>query len=230
MKRTIPTHAALTMLILLPGCGRLIDWGKENFYQGEPIDNHREAVTSYIRSVTIYDQFTTSAIFDVLWLSDEVRLAYVDLHVSRQSKNEERQRAMVRRQLEENNHYLSFYILSLHDVKLVGPESEWSLYLNINGRSYQPQEIKEIELPYEYQIFFGNQWNRFKVPYLVRFNANDEEDMPLITLKTEEFALHVRSAHKEHAFVWKRRTDTPEMRAKQKPVRVLHKKRRGKRT
>ena len=94
MKRMIQIYVAAVMLVLLPGCGRLVDWGKNNFYQGDQVDNYRCDIKPYIRSVTIYDQFTTRATFDALWLSDEVRLAYVDLHVSRQGKGEERKNAL----------------------------------------------------------------------------------------------------------------------------------------
>lgn len=204
-------YVVATILLLLPGCGRIIDWGKSNFYQGEQVNNYRCDIKPYIRSVTIYDQFTTRAMFDALWLSDEVRLAYVDLHIARQGNNEDRKNALLRRQLEENNHYLSFYILSLHEVKLGDPYSEWTLFLRVNDEFYQPMEVKEIELPYEYQIFFGKLWNRFKVPYLVRFSANDRDDVPLITSQTESIELHMRSANKEHAFVWKLHTDEPEI-------------------
>jgi hypothetical protein len=214
MKRTIHVYAAIAMLAMLPGCGRLVDWGKSNFYQGEQVDNYRCDIKPYIRSVTIYDQFTTRATFDALWLSDEVRLAFVDLHVSRQGKDEERKNAVLRRQLEENNHYLSFYVLSLHDIKLGDPESAWSLFLRVNEQFYQPMEIKEIELPYEYQIFFGKAWNRFKVPYLVRFSATDADDMPLITQQTEAIELHMRSANKENAFVWPLHSNMPKIEIK----------------
>ncbi len=215
MKRMIFFYCISTILLLgLPGCGRLIDWGKDNFYQGEQVDNYSCEAKPYIRSVTIYDQFTTKATFDALWLSNEVREAYVQLHVARQGKDGERQNALLRRQFEENNHYVSFYVFSLHEVKLGDPESQWSLFLKVNDEFYQPMEIKEIELPYEYQIFFGAVWNRFKVPYLVRFHANDSNDMPLITEKTDSLALYLRSANKEHDFVWHLHSEEPEIQIK----------------
>ncbi len=215
MKRMIAVYSVSIVLIFaLSGCGRLIDWGKENFYQGEQLDNYSCDVKPYIRSVTIYDQFTTRATFDALWLSDEVRQAYVQLHVLRQGKDEDRANAILRRQLEENNHYISFYVFSLHEVKLGDAESQWSLFLKVNDEYYQPIEIKEIELPYEYQIFFGKEWNRFKVPYLVRFNANDSDDMPLISHDTQNIALYFRSANKENAFVWKIYSSEPELEIK----------------
>jgi hypothetical protein len=137
----------------LPGCGgRFIDWGKANFYQGNRVDDPSEKVKPYLKSVTIYDQFTTKATFNVLWLSDAVREAYAHLHITRQGGDEERLKALLYRQLEENAHYISFYVLSLYEVKLE-PNSSWSFFIKVNNVNYQPLEIKRIELPYEYQVF-----------------------------------------------------------------------------
>ena len=239
MKRMIYVYTIGILLILvLPGCGKLIDWGQSNFYQGDQLSNYSCGVEPYIRSVTIYDQFTTKAAFDAVWLSDEVRETYVQLHSLRLAKDEDRQNALLRRQLEENNHYISFYVFSLHEVKLGDTESEWSLFLKVGDTYYHSIEIKEIELPYEYQIFFGKAWNRFKVPYLVRFGSQDSNEMPLVTDETDSISLYFRSANKEHAFVWPLHSDEPEIeieeckerkkkekRVKQPKERVLRKKR-----
>ncbi len=203
MKRIVsPLLVSFFLLSWLPSCGRLIDWGKETFYQGEDITSYANRVTPFIRSITIYDQLETKAMFNVLWLNDEVRSAYADLHILRQAKSEEKLQAFLRRQLEENNHYFSFYVLSTHDVKLGVSESHWAFFLRLDGREYHPFEIKEIELPYEYQIFFGNKWNRFKVPYLIRFRAEDVEGNQILTDDTNRVNLIARSAQKEHDFIW----------------------------
>ncbi len=201
MKMMYKTSTFIILFALLPGCGRIIDWGKTNFYQGKELTNFASEVKPYIRSITIYDQLETKAIFDALWLNDMVRTAYANLHTIRQGKNEEKLQTFLRRQLEENNHYVTFYILSTHEVKLGVPEAQWSLFLLIDGREHYPFEIKEVELPYEYQIFFGDRWNRFKVPYLVRFKAITDEE-PLLAEETNQIELIVRSAQKEHVFVW----------------------------
>lgn len=208
------------LLLMLPGCGRIIDWGKSNFNQGEDVIDFASQVSPYIRSVTIYNQLETKAIFDVLWLTDEVREIYADLHIMRQGKSKEKLNAVLRRQLEENNHYISFYILSTHDVKLGVPESHWSFFLQAGGVQYHPVEIKEIELPYEYQIFFGPRWNRFKVPYLIRFRAHNLKDQEIVTDETPQVSLVARSAEKEHSFVWRLQPE-PEM-----PPKIPTKKRR----
>ena len=192
----------IIFLITLPGCGRIINWGKSNFYQGKDVDDYSGQARPFIRSVTLYDQLETQARFEVLWLNDQVRTAYVRLHTARQAKDDEKFYASLRRQLEENNNYISFYVLSTHDIKLGVPESHWSIYLDVDGALYFPLEIKEVELPYEYQIFFGKKWNRFKVPYIVRFYAFNEKEEPIVSDTSAQLSLVFRSAQKEHDFVW----------------------------
>ncbi len=192
----------IVLLALLSSCGRLIDWGKGNFYQGEDVVLYDENIKPFMKSVTIYDQLQTKASFDIMWLSDTVKMAYAQLHIKRMGESESRQNAFLRRQLEENRHYITFYLLSTHDVKLGTPESYWSLFLQVNGKDYQPFEVKEVELPTEYQEFFGSKWNRFKVPYRVKFRLNDENDEPIISDAMQAMSFFVRSAEKEHAFIW----------------------------
>ena len=49
----------------------------------------------YIRSVTMYDQLTTRARFDVLWLSDDVRVNYTNLYALKFGKTEEQKRSFL---------------------------------------------------------------------------------------------------------------------------------------
>src|SRR5579859_3637959 len=100
----------LALLAALPGCGRLVDWGSTIFYQANDITDLSGRVAPFIRSITIHDQLETKAIFNVLWLNDQVRTVYSELHIVRQGKNEEKFQAVLRRQLEENNLYISFYV------------------------------------------------------------------------------------------------------------------------
>lgn len=203
MKMTYKSSMLILLcMMLLPGCGRIIDWGKTNFYQAKELTDFTDEIKPCLRSITIYDQLETKAIFDVLWLCDAVRIAYAKLHTLREGKNEDKYQLVLRRQLEENNHYVTFYVLSTYEVKLGVPESQWSLFLMVDGREYYPFEIKEIELPYEYQLFFGKRWNRFKVPYIVRFKSITDDE-PILPEEVNTMALMVRSGQKEHDFVWK---------------------------
>jgi hypothetical protein len=211
MKRKVVTQGICIILsLLLTSCGRIIDWGKTNFYQADNLDNHSSQVQPFIRSVTMYDQLTTKGHFVALWLTDEVRTAYADLHVFREGRNEERRNQVLHRQLEENSHYLTFYVLSTYEVRLGEDNSAWHMFLQIGNNRYYPEEIKMIELPYEYQLFFGDHWNRFKEPYRVRFIAHDADSASLINSDTELVQLYFRSGNKEHALVWRLKDAPPQ--------------------
>jgi len=190
------------LLLLLPGCGRMIDWGTKTFVQAPSLQASVSDAQKYIRSVTSYDQLTTRARFDVLWLSDDVRTNYTNLFALKFGKTEEQKRTFLRRQLEENNHFISFYVLSLHEYPLGDHNSEWTLFLTIDDKHYAPIEIKSVELSPEYMYIFGKKYNRFKVPYSVKFDAKDINDQFLVTPETKNITLHCRSLSAEVTFVW----------------------------
>ena len=145
----------------------------------------------YIRSVTVYDQFTTQGRFDALWLSEEVRSAYTDAYASRHALDDEKKQVFLRRQLEENDHFIFFYVLSNGSVNLTDQQSEWSIVLRVAGHVFKPIEIKEAELSPEYRAFFGKKLTRFKVIYGIKFDAQDAEDMPLIQEHVDKIELAI---------------------------------------
>ena len=192
----------ITMLVLLPGCGRLMDWGNRTFEQTPTINSPVAAAQKYIRSVTLYDQLTTTARFDVLWLSDDVRTNYADLYALKFAKTDEQKKTFLRRQLEENNHFISFYVLSLYDQPLGETNNDWNLFLTIDDKNYSPIEVKSVELAPEYMHIFGKKYNRFKVPYSVKFDAKDIDDNFLITPETTKITLHCRTLKVDVTFEW----------------------------
>jgi hypothetical protein len=204
MKELIKVHVlySIALVLLLPGCGRIIDWGERNFMQAPSLESNITQAQSYIRSVTMYDQLTTCARFDVLWLSQPVRINYANLYALKFGKTEEQKKVFLRRQLEENNHFISFYVLSLYEYPLGDSSSEWTLFLNIDDKNYSPIEIKAVELSPEYMYIFGKKYNRFKVPYSVKFDAKDVNDQFLITPETKNITLYARSLKSEVTFVW----------------------------
>jgi len=189
-------------IMLLPGCGRIVDYVKESFNQGQDLSDFSKIPRQFIRSVTVYDQFETLGMFDSLWLSDPVRIAYAQLHACKYGKSKEHEKAFLRRQIEENNHYIDFYVLSLYILPLDTDDSKWSLFLEVNCERYAPIEVKAIDLAQEYVFFFGKHLSRFKVPYLVRFSAFDVENKPLISRSTKEIHLVLRSVKKEAVLTW----------------------------
>lgn len=195
----------LTMLIgplFLGGCTRIVDWGRTNFYQGDDVIQFSREAQRYIRSVTVYNQLRTVAIFDALWLCDPVRNAYTDSYALKRGKSLEQKQLFLRRQLEENNHFISFYVLSIYTIPLGQSDGSWQLLLEINGNLYTPLEIKQVELTPEYRSFFSEKCNRFRTPYLVKFAAKDVDDKSLITENTKYIALHFRSIKKHTSLIW----------------------------
>lgn len=190
------------LFIMLPGCGRLVDWGKKTFNQGQEGEGINKRVRDYIRSVKVYDQFTTRGIFDAMWLGDEVRAAYADLYAYRQGKSDEHTKAFLRRQLEENKLFIAFYVLSLYEVPLGDPSSEWTIIMKINDKEFTPCEIKKIELPHEYRIFFGDKFNRFKEAYMVKFNAKNMDEEFILTPETSCIELLFRALDRRVSLCW----------------------------
>lgn len=193
---------SLIIILLLPGCTRVIDWGWRTFEQAPSLDPDISRAQSYIQSVTLYDQLTTRARFDALWLSDEVRTTYADIYGLKFGKTEDQKKTFLRRQLEENNHFISFYVLSLYENTLGDVHSEWTLFLEVDGKFYNPIEIKSVDLVPEYIYIFGKKYNRFKVPYSVKFDAKDINDEFLITPATKNIILHCRAINAEVRFAW----------------------------
>lgn len=202
MKRIqIGTVLCGLVLITLSGCGRIITWQNNTFYQGEPVEQFTKVPHSYIRSLYLYDQLSTVCLFDALWLSDAVRSAYVSTHALKTGKGKEFRSNFLRRQLEENKHFITFYLLSI-TPKLDEKDAPWSLSLRVNNKVYTPLEVKVIDLSQEYVAFFGRKYNNFKIVYEVKFNALTTEEKPILDATVHEMSLCIRSLFKEGVLMW----------------------------
>jgi len=189
-------------LSLLSGCGRIIDWGVDNVPQGESLEDYAATPKKYIRSIKMYDQFTTIGMFDALWLSDGVRTAYANSYCLKHGRSEDRRQAFLRRQLEENKHFITFYVLAPYDIELNEENTKWSLSLRIGDDFFSPVEIKETDLSPEYIAFFGKKFNRFRIAYQVKFDAQDVEDNSLLDTDVATMSLYFRSVEKEGIMSW----------------------------
>lgn len=205
MKFGVGVQVCLCVMLLgLTGCGcRIVDWTRDSFYQGARMQGKTLAdAQQYVRSVAVYDEFTTQALFDALWLSDVVRACSVEQCVQRYGKSDEQHEQMLRRQFAEGEHFIVFYVLSLYEFPLREKEAIWSIFLEIDGSFFAPVELKSVDLTPEYKQIFGKCISRFKVPYLVKFNACDINNKPLITEDTKQIVLHFRSNEKEVVVSW----------------------------
>lgn len=169
-------------VLLLSGCAgnNIKDWAQETFYQSNVYKDDLAIAKRYLRGMRLYDQFTTLGIFDALWLSDEVRTVYSNIACRMTGKDEEASLAFLRRQISANTFFISFYVLSLDEVCLTTTPLLWTLYLDIDGKKYVPAEIKMIELPFEYEDFFGNRLNKHKQAYEVKFDRKDAQEKDIL--------------------------------------------------
>jgi len=203
MKRDLTFFFSVALFLgMLPGCGRIIDFGKSSVEQGEEIENDVEVARDYIRSSRTYDIFTLVGAFDSLWLADEVREMYTDLYALKYGKTEQEKKIFLRRQFEENIHFISFYLLSVADIPIGDKDSAWAIYLRLGDNNFVPVEFKKVELNPEFKLIFGKKFTRFKTAYLLRFNAKDIEDVSLINPGVDTVKLVFRTIEKEVIHEW----------------------------
>lgn len=145
----------IVCMLLLPGC-TVVNWGKKNMYQGIDLPYDSHGVLSYIRSIKLYDQFSSLASFDVMWLADAVRLSYVDLYIKTAGKRDEQKAHLLRLQQDELKHFISFYVLVPQELLLTQPQSLWHIFLKIDELTFDPIDIKPVELNVIYKSFLEN--------------------------------------------------------------------------
>src|SRR5579862_7400654 len=125
----------LMIMMTISSCVRYDKIVKSEFPQGTSYDDNRDVTYYNVRSVNLYEQFKKKAIFNALYLSDATRTKYVDVYTRKRGITGEAYKAMLNRNLEENKHWISFYLLAdVRDktyVSLSEKNSSWTLYLDM---------------------------------------------------------------------------------------------------
>lgn len=203
MKQITKYMSFFCLILGLSGCSlRVVDWAQQCYTPAKEYQGINKDARAYVRSIAIYDEIATAGMFDALWLSDSVRAAYTDHYGARRGKNAEFKHTFLRRQIEENKHFISFYVLSSFDNKLHDAKAQWMVYLVVDGVAVQPLEAKTVDLEPEYQAIFGDQYTRFKEAYLVKFDAKDADERPILTQNSKVVELVFRSLDKETSLRW----------------------------
>ncbi|RTL06573.1 hypothetical protein EKK58_04530 [Candidatus Dependentiae bacterium] len=205
MNKIFRIHALLVIIgiiFLLPGCSTIINWSKKNLYQGIDLHQNYHVPQSFIRSIKVYDEFATLLNVHALWLSEEVRNAYVSVFVDATGKKEEQKNQLLRLQKDELKHFITFYVVAPQDTILNIEQSPWHIFLSIDTLTFDPIEIKIVELNKIYKSFFGKLYNRFKTVYQVKFEAQDLYGNPLIIPTTQAIELHFKNLNKEVLLRW----------------------------
>lgn len=221
-------------LIFFSSCIKYYKLAKEEFNQGDNFDDRRVVSHNNLRTANVQDEFSTLAIFDFLWLSDETREAYVDINCQKTGKDDQAHQAMLRRQLEENKHWITFYVLAdirdKSDGSLSDRDCPWSLYLakkeflpetehekdrrlrkNLKRKTKEveklmPISIKEIDIEPEYRFIFGPKYDQFAKAYEVKFPAVDINGRRYLD-KDTEFKIVAASARKKIGVCFNKKDD-----------------------
>ena len=211
-------------IAFISGCNKIVEWGKENFKQAHRYEQELvKRVKPYIKSTVVYEILATIADFDAMMLTDDVRMAYVDYYGKRHLMSEEKESIMRQRLLNENKYYISFYVLGSQAENLYptnkslftgeyykmqpllgDKDAEWQVRMQIGKTQYAPDSIRVVDLPTEYQHFFGTRYSQFKSVYLVKFDALDEYDREILpSSKKQDVSLVFTSPRYQGSLEWK---------------------------
>lgn len=163
-------------LLVLSSCVKTYKLVPSESFQGDTKKKHKKVVDDNLRSVKIYDEWQTDAMFDVLWLSDETRKTYVNTYCSRRGEDSKAQSELLQKELDQNKNTISFYVLA--DVRdkfhptLTDKTPAWTMYLDIDGKKVVPKKITEVELEPEILSMVVGCYAKpkYKTPYLVEFD------------------------------------------------------------
>ncbi|HTM05787.1 MAG TPA: hypothetical protein VL201_00945 [Patescibacteria group bacterium] len=205
MKTIFKIHTLLfiSIVILLPGCTTIVNWGKKNLYQGIEFQKDYTIPRSFIRSIKAYDQFSTFIDIHALLLVEAVRNAFVTEFITTTGKGEKQKNQLLKLQKDELKHFITFYVITPKDTVFNLENSPWHIFLTVDKLTVDPYKIEQIELNTTYQLFFGKLYNpRFKTVYQIKFEACDLYDNPLIISTTQAVELHFKKLNKEVLLRW----------------------------
>jgi hypothetical protein len=197
-------------LCLLSSCTRYYRWGKQQFTQVDKRAGDDQAVVSYLRSVDLYDEFQTVGMFDALWLSEEVRLHYIDQIAKRFALLDDKVAKMRKDALEENERLLSFYLVMTQNNDGILPElaardaqATWAVVLRQDGKEYPVKTVTRVDLEPEYRQIFGKRYSRYRTAYKLDFNRYSSKMNDLFPTNERPLELVIRSAKYNVSFSWR---------------------------
>lgn len=206
MKRIV---VCLLPLCLLTSCKRYYRWGKQQFTQVDKRACEAKDMTSYLRSVDLYDEFQTVGMFDVLWLSDDVRLHHVDQIADRFALPADKIATMRKDVLQENEQRLVFYLLMTQENDGIVPQlaardaqAMWAVALCRDGQEYPVKQVTRVDLEPEWRQIFGKRYSRYRNAYKLVFNRYTPKMDDLLPTDTSRLELVIRSTKYNVNFCW----------------------------
>ena len=205
----ISLFLVIFVMVFLPSCVKYYDFIPGEVPQWSTKKDLTNLRKSSLRKVRIYDEFSTVAIFDIMWFSDLVKVKYVNFYAKRVGLNKSEKLLKMRRLFEENKDTIKFFVLAeVHGgskIPLGEKNSEWSFRLLVGDRTILPKSIREIDLDPEVALIFGENYNKFKTPYLVSFPAHPDgrEDSGVVYDGENKISFVIASNEKKAVVSWK---------------------------
>jgi len=213
--------------LCLSGFSKITDWGKENFKQtAQYAQPFVAAAQQFIRTVKIRNQFSVVATFDVMLMTDQMRMLYVEYYKKSHGLTKAQEASLRQRQLNENKYFISMYIVAdqtdhiyinnkalftgeyqKSPALLGNKDSMWHVHMIIAGKEYWPESIRVVDLPTEYSQCFGLASNQFSTAYLVRFSAVDDHNNYIVSPDSKStIVLQFTSSLYQADMAWKQMT------------------------
>lgn len=175
---------ALCLVIALTGCIGYHDLVPPEFPQHKHKSRGWEQAKDFakknLKSVKVYDQFQTVALFDFLRFADEIALSSANIKSDRRGASKKTRQQIVIHELASNQNEFKFLLQA--DVRksfqehLDKKNSPWSFWLETqDGEKVKPTSIKRINHTDITRQLFGDSYSRFKQLYQVTFplSGND---------------------------------------------------------
>jgi len=219
--RYITTALFMQSLLFLSSC-KIMDWGDSTFRQAHKVSDHyAKSMAPFIKTTVIYDQFASVADFSAIFLTDTARMIYADYFFHRNFKTDSEQELARDRLLTENDYYITFYVVGYQpaalfpsgralfsgEYQIQGPllgaaDANWKLSMVVDGVEYAPCDIRSVQLPVEYQHFFGPCFSQFKSAYKVRFDYRDADGHEILPGDHHKVALKFSSVIYDTQLEW----------------------------
>ncbi len=197
----------LFLVVCIPGCVKYYDVAPTVFPQAAKVEYDRNLITHHVRHNTVYDQFTTLAVFDSLWFSDLMRKEFVAAYAAKRGLGAHAQDELLKRNLEENSHWFVVYVLA--DIRhrsnntLSEPHAYWTLSLTLDDQPpIAADKPKEVELDPELENFFRPYANSFKMAYKVTFQLNTQQAECIRNKKYKKLVLTYSSPRNKVDINW----------------------------
>jgi hypothetical protein len=206
------------VLFLLSGCIKYYDLLPSEFPQAQTKKLALAHVTHSIKDVQFYSQFSTEALFNVIWKSPKNSKLLLDIYASRRGMSKTRKEAILKKNQRQHAENVTMFVLAyvkdqqrpdLQDI-----DSTWTMFLQAqDGFRLAPLKIKPMDMTPELATIFEKRNTNFKQLYVVKFprkytihtqNEQGVDKETTIDLYDDEnLTLVINSVELEEKMSWK---------------------------